>query len=291
MLKNFKNFISRGISNEFKSNHNNEYENIQDYIDYLFSKFYNNIGNSHRKLKNLREGLKFYELSIEQLEKIKNNLLKINQKFKSYFNIGTILFELGNFSHGINFLLVAEIKENPIMKKYLVSKGYNFLLENKEISDAILDYFNKKFKRSVIKLKKNYFDGANPITNFFMALNYINLQKVNKAICFFDKLFKLNKILNLEEKKLFRKILKKSTLIYNIISKSKNSELGDTYICDLVDFNDFEHLSKLEKYENEYEESINDLINIDINILNSNSNRIINSNSIRFKGNFSILIL
>jgi len=214
--------------------------------------------------------------------------LKYNQKFKSYFNLGTILFEIGNFLNGINLLNLlndSDLKNNTIINKYLISKGYNYILDNNEIADSITDYFNKKFKRSIIKLKKNYFDGNNPITNFFLALNYINLQKIEKSICFFDKLFKINKQFNLEEKKLFRKIIKKSNLIYNVISKTK-SELGDTYINDLVDFNDFEEISKLEKYENEYEETINDLINIDFNLINSNSNRILSSNSNRLKGNF-----
>lgn len=261
-----------------------ELQYIQDYLNFLYSKFNNNLGNTYRKLKNPMEALKLYTSSLESVEKIKSFPLKNDQKLKASFNLGTLLFEIGNFLSGINILKDIQIKENLVMQKYLISKGYDYIIDSQQISEAVCDYFKKFYKSSIIKLKGDASQGSNPITNFFLALNYINLNKIDKAVCCLDMLFWLNKTLALEEKKLFRKIIKKATLIYDVIKRS-SSELGDTYINDLVDFNDFENLSNLDKYDVEYEKSINNIINIDLNVISSNTD------SHRFKGIFSFYFI
>jgi tetratricopeptide (TPR) repeat protein len=178
-----------------------------------------------------------------------------------------MLLDKGDLQPAITYLDKANSSDNKLILEYLESKGINYIFQNEKIKEAIFDYFKSKFNNSVIKLKSIYMQyDNNPVVNFFLGYNYIALKKFNKSSLFLEKLLKLNEKNNFEKKNFLKKIIKKTKLIFNRI-KDLDEDINQSYIDELLNFEDFPVLSAIDEYVDVYEESVHNKINTQLNII------------------------
>ncbi len=227
--------------------------------DLLRSKLFNNLANAYRRIRDFDNSFKYYSYC-----------LKLNNEYTysiACFNLGSMLLEKGDLQPAITYLDKANSGNNNLILEYLENKGINHIFQNDKIKEAIFDYFKSKYNNSVIKLKSIYLQyDNNPLVNFFLAYNYIALKKISKSSLFIEKLLKLNEKNNFEKKPFLRKIIKKSKLIFNRI-KDLDEDINDSYIDDLLNFQDFPVLSAIDEYVDIFEESVHNKINTQLNII------------------------
>ena len=99
-----------------------------------------------------------------------------------------------------------------------------------------------------------------------MAYNYICLKKLDKSKLFLEKLIKINEKFQYEKKTFLRKIIRKAKLILKKLC-DLDENLEDSYIDDLLNFDDFPILSEIDEYVDIYDESVHNKINTQMNIL------------------------
>src|SRR5690606_17761376 len=196
--------------------------------------------------------------------------LSLNNLFTYYiacFNVGSMLIEKGDILPAINYLEKTYSSGNKLLISFLESKGLIFLFQNQILKEAIMDFYKDKFNNSIVKLKSIYKEQEiNPVVNFFFAYNYISLKKFEKASIFFDKLMKINEKFQYDKKPFLKKLIRKAKLIMKKIV-DLDDNLNDSYIDDLLSFDDFEIISEIEEYEDVFEESLHNKINTQINII------------------------
>lgn len=227
--------------------------------DILKAKLYNNIANAHRRMRDFDNSFKYYSYCLK---------LKDQHTYSiACLNLGSMLLEKGDLLPAVTYLDKAYSSDNKLILEYFDSKGTNYIFQNDKIKEAIYDYFKSKYNNSVIKLKSIYLQYENnPIVNFFLAYNYISLKKIYKSSLFFEKLLKLNEKFNFEKKQFLRKIIKKTKLISTKI-KDLDDNLNESYIAELLNFDDFPVLSAIDEYVDVFEESIHNKINTQLNII------------------------
>jgi hypothetical protein len=106
----------------------------------------------------------------------------------------------------------------------------------------------------------------NPIVNFFLAYNYLALLKYEKSKCFFDKLLQIYIKHSYENFSFLKKLLNKAKLIIKKLP-SLDQSVNETYIDDLLSFIDFPYINEVEEYEDVLDESLQNKMNTDLNIV------------------------
>jgi tetratricopeptide (TPR) repeat protein len=228
-------------------------------LDLLKAKLYNNLANAHRRMRDFDNSFKYYSYCLKLKDQYTYSI--------ACFNLGSMLLEKGDLLPAITYLDKANSSDNKLIIEYLDNKGICYLLQNEKIKEAIYDYFKSKFNNSVIKLKSIYLKYENnPIVNFFLGYNYTCLKKFDKSSLFFEKLLKLNEKFIFENKPFLRKIIKKTRLISNKI-KDLDDNINESYIAELLNFEDFPVLSAIDEYVDVFEESVHNKINTQLNII------------------------
>lgn len=249
-----KSILSNGIEN--KSTIVSE---VQIQIDLLNSKIYNNLGNAFRKVKDYDNSLRYYVMCL--------NVDNMYTYSTACFNLGTMLIAKGDFLPGLSYLEKALLSGNKEISTYITSKGLSFLFAHPNIKEAIIFYFKKKYNNSVIKLKEIYLQYQdNPIVNFFLAYDYLSLCKFEKSLCFFNKLLQLNIKHSYEKCSFLKKVITKAKLIVKKIPTMEKS-VNKTYLKDMLSFVDFPYILEIEDYEDVIDESLQNKINTDLNII------------------------
>jgi tetratricopeptide (TPR) repeat protein len=226
----------------------------------LKSKLYNNLGNAYRKIRDFDNSFKYY-----------NMCLMLNNLFTYYiacFNVGSMLIDKGDLLPAMSYIEKAHASGNKLILEYLDTKGLTFLVENQSLRESIVDFHRKKFNSSIVKLKSIYkANDLNPVVNFFLAYNYISQKKFEKANCFFDKLMKINEKFQIDKLPFLRKLVHKARLVQKKLA-DLDENLDESYIDDLLSFEDFAILSEIEEYEDVFEEeSLHNKINTQFNII------------------------
>lgn len=237
--------------------HDDSDNNILEY-NLFKSRLYNNLGNAYRRVNDHDNSFKYYSLCLKM-----GNLYTYSI---ACLNLGSMLIEKGDLLPGITYLEKVYSTGATEFIKYLTYKGMIYLFEHPNIKEAILDFYTNKHNNSILKLKNIYHKHEkNPIVNFFLAYNYIAMKKYEKSSLFFNKLMRLNDKYKYENNSFTKKIIYKARLVMNKIT-DLDSEINNSYIKELLDFEDFAYLSNVE-YEDVYEDSIHNRMNTDINII------------------------
>jgi tetratricopeptide (TPR) repeat protein len=227
---------------------------------FLKSKLYNNLGNAYRKIKDYDNSFKYYNMCMQQ-----NNLFTY---YIACFNVGSMLIDKGDLLPAMTYIEKAYNSGNRLILDFLESKGLTYLVENQSLKDSIIDFHKKKFNSAIVKLKSIYkSNDLNPVVNFFLAYNYISQKKFEKANCFFDKLMKINEKFQIDKRPFLKKLVTKAKLIQKKMFDF-DQDLEESYIEDLLSFEDFAILSEIEEYEDVFEEeSLHNKINTQFNII------------------------